>query len=117
MVLVDVANKLKEDFGYEDVPTSELVDVARDTFTAIRELLISEGQDAAVRVPKFGNFVLLISNARIGFNPKTKEKINIPEKVTIKFRVSKEFKDRVGEIKIKKTKSSSKKKKKTNKKK
>ena len=44
-----------------------------------------------VKIHGFGQLELVKKNARVGMNPKTKEKINIPESKTVKLKVSKTY--------------------------
>jgi DNA-binding protein HU-beta len=46
-------------------------------------------------VPGFGKLVKQKRKARIGFNPKTQQKIKIPAKTVVKFRVAKAAKDAI----------------------
>jgi DNA-binding protein HU-beta len=46
-------------------------------------------------LPGFGKLVKQKKKARTGFNPKTQQKIKIPAKTVIKFRVAKAAKDAV----------------------
>jgi DNA-binding protein HU-beta len=46
-------------------------------------------------LPGFGKLVKQKRKARIGFNPKTQQKIKIPAKTVVKFRVAKAAKDAV----------------------
>ena len=46
-------------------------------------------------VPGFGKLVKQKRKARIGINPKTQQKIKIPAKTVLKFRVAKAAKDAV----------------------
>jgi DNA-binding protein HU-beta len=46
-------------------------------------------------LPGFGKLVKQKRKARTGFNPKTQQKIRIPAKTTLKFRVAKVAKDTV----------------------
>jgi DNA-binding protein HU-beta len=50
-------------------------------------------------VPGFGKLVKQKRKARTGFNPKTQQKIKIPAKTVVKFRVAKAAKDAVLGIK------------------
>ena len=50
-------------------------------------------------VPGFGKLVKQKRKARTGFNPKTQQKIKIPAKTVVKFRVAKAAKDAVLAIK------------------
>jgi DNA-binding protein HU-beta len=46
-------------------------------------------------LPGFGKLVKQKRKARTGFNPKTRQKIKIPAKTVVKFRVAKAAKDAV----------------------
>ena len=46
-----------------------------------------------VKLPGFGSFGEKINAARTGINPATKEKIQIKESKSVRFKVSKTFKD------------------------
>jgi DNA-binding protein HU-beta len=46
-------------------------------------------------VPCFGKLVKQNRKARVGFNPKTQQKIKIPAKTVVKFRVAKAARDAV----------------------
>ena len=46
-------------------------------------------------IPGFGKLVKQKRKARTGFNPKTQQKIKIPAKTVVKFRVAKAAKDAV----------------------
>jgi DNA-binding protein HU-beta len=50
-------------------------------------------------VPGFGKLVKQNRKARMRFNPKTQQKIKIPAKTVVKFRVAKAAKDTVLAIK------------------
>ena len=46
-------------------------------------------------VPGFGKLVKQKRKARTGFNPKTQQKIKIPAKIVVKFRIAKAAKDAI----------------------
>jgi len=48
-------------------------------------------------IPGFGKLVKQKRKARVGFNPKTQQKIKIPAKTVVKFRVAKSAKDAFSE--------------------
>lgn len=58
----------------------------------IRKLTVSEGE---VPISDFGKFVIKTRAARQCKNPKTGEKINVPEKKAIAFKPAKTFKEMV----------------------
>ncbi len=116
MIILDIAKELQENYGYDDIPITDLADVIRDTFAAIPNLLIKKGKDSSIKIPRFGNFKLVLVPPHIGFNPRKQEKINVPAKYTLRFRLSPTIRAELSAIKIPKgvlkEKSSSKKKKK-----
>jgi nucleoid DNA-binding protein len=102
LILLDVAKKLIEDYGYEEIPTQDIVTIMRDGMNAMTDMLEEEGIGSNITIPKFGKFEIVRRKARIGHNPKTGEKMNIPEKASLKFRVSSVTKMRVESLSIKK---------------
>ena len=52
-------------------------------------------KDGEFVLPGFGKLVKQKRKARMGFNPKTQQKIKIPAKTVVKFRVAKAAKDAV----------------------
>ena len=91
MLLFDIAKKLKDDYNYDGVNVQDLIEVLRDGFEIIRKTAIEEGDGFICQLPRFGSFRVVKRKARIGFNPKTKEKINIPEKLKFTLRTSGKF--------------------------
>lgn len=87
MIILDVANELKNR-GYEEVPTPDLANVTREAFKTIADMAIKEGEGFVLQVPGFGSFRVIRRDARTAFNPQSKQKINVPEKLTFKFRAS-----------------------------
>jgi len=102
MILLDVAKELKNR-GYGEIPTPDLVGVLRDGFKAIAEMAAATGEEFSLQVPRFGTFRVLKRKARVGFNPQTKEKINIEEKLIFKLRVSSKLKGEMSGLVGKKT--------------
>lgn len=68
-------------------------DVVRvlETLTRVVERTLKKG--GKVQWSKFGTFQVNRRPSRIGVNPATKEKIQLPESVVTKFRPSKHMKD------------------------
>ena len=52
-------------------------------------------QPGGFPVPGLGKVSMIQRKARMGFNPKTQEKIQIPAKTVVKFRLSKTAKDAI----------------------
>ncbi len=61
-------------------------------FASISEILVS-GQDVAI--PGFGKFSVATRKARTGLNPRTKEKLEIPETKAPSFSAAQALKDAV----------------------
>ena len=72
--------------GYSKNITESLVD---EFFSLIISNLIKEKK---LKISKFGTFSIREKKARVGRNPKTKEKKNISKRNVVLFRPSKEFK-------------------------
>ena len=102
MILLDVAKKLISSYGYEEIPTNDIITLLRDGMSAMAEMLEEEGIGSNITIPKFGKFEITRKKARIGHNPKTGEKINIPEKAYLKFKVSAATKMKIESISVKK---------------
>jgi DNA-binding protein HU-beta len=54
---------------------------------------LAKGEKVVLR--GFGTFRLLKRKARVGINPRTKEKINLPPSVTARFQPAKKLKEQV----------------------
>lgn len=77
---------------------SEKLDITKkdaDSFLKAYEAIIKENVKAGEKVQSigFGTFEISERKARDGINPKTKEKMKIPASKSVKFKVSKGFKD------------------------
>lgn len=66
----------------------------QDFFDAQAELAYKQAKNGFT-LPGLGKLVLVKRKARTGINPQTKEKIKIPAKKVVKFRVAKACKDAV----------------------
>ena len=64
-----------------------------DTLSALAYKEIKKNREFVL--PGFGKLVKQKRKARTGFNPKTQQKIRIPAKTVVKFRVAKVAKDTV----------------------
>jgi DNA-binding protein HU-beta len=64
-----------------------------DTLSALAYKAIKKNGEFVL--PGFGKLVKQKRKARVGFNPKTQEKIKIPAKTVVKFRVAKAAKDAI----------------------
>lgn len=77
---------------------AETTEVSKKDTTAIVDATLNQIQEAIKSRDKisfvgFGAFEPKLNKARTGINPATKEKIQIAESSSVKFKVSKTFKD------------------------
>lgn len=85
----DLANRLREHFGFTTADAYKLVDVI---FDEIQESLIN-GEE--VKFAGFGSFKILSKPERMGRNPKTGESAVISARRVASFRPCTEFRERV----------------------
>lgn len=85
----DLANRLRERFGFTTADAYKLVDVI---FDEIQESLIN-GEE--VKFAGFGSFKILSKPERMGRNPKTGEAAIISARRVASFRPCTEFRERV----------------------
>src|SRR5215470_13960758 len=76
----EIARSLAEEMGLTQTEALQLV---RKVFDRIAAKLSAEGE---VRLGDFGTFVVAKRRARRGRNPRTGERLLIPEKVAVTFR-------------------------------
>jgi len=81
--------KVAETSGVTKADAEKVVNAALETI----EGALSSGD--SVQFVGFGTFEVRERAARTGINPKTKEKINIPAKKAVAFKVGKKLKDSV----------------------
>lgn len=68
-------------------------DVALVINESLQEIINTVNAGDKISFVGFGNFEPKTNKARVGINPATKEKIQIAESKSVKFKVSKTFKD------------------------
>jgi nucleoid DNA-binding protein len=100
--LQDVAREvyLRIDQGTGSIPQlrkSGVFEIIKATFDVMGQALAS-GED--IIVSHFGKFQIKTQKERQGVNPSTKEKILIPKKKALKFKVSSALKVKVGELSV-----------------
>ena len=83
----DLVSKIAKDAG---IPQKNADMVLSAFISAIHESLKGEGQ---IRIPDLGTFKVTKRNARTGVNPRTGEKIEIPEATVPGFTAAKALKD------------------------
>ena len=81
----DLINLIYMQIGYSKNITENLVD---EFFSLIVSSLKKEKK---LKISKFGTFSIREKKARIGRNPKTKEKKNISKRNVVLFKASKDF--------------------------
>lgn len=89
MTKAEIIAKVAENTGITKKDTEKVLNGALE---AIRES-VAEGDK--VIIAGFGSFEMKERAARVGHNPQTGEKIDIPASKTVGFKVAKQFKDTV----------------------
>lgn len=84
-----LAEKIANENGLTGVQAKNIVDNIFDTIVDA----VAEGTEVSLH--KFGTFQKVERAERQGINPKTMEKLTIPARGALKFKVSKSFKERV----------------------
>ena len=108
-----------KDSGIPALTKSGVYDIVKSVFDICSQAMVA---GESISISKFGIFEAFVRDARKGRNPHSGEKIDIPEKLAVKFKPSSVLRVKlaeadVSEIKTSKPKSDKKKKKKTGKKK
>ena len=70
-------------------------EIVQKTFDAIVETLVTEGR---IELRNFGVFEVKKRAARKARNPKTGDKVDVPEKYVVTFKPGKEMEERVSQI-------------------
>jgi DNA-binding protein HU-beta len=86
--LIDQIHGLKD--LNNDVSKKNISTIVEGVFSKIQDALKADGRFS---FPGFGTFTRKVRAAREGINPKTKEKIKIPETTTVTFKPASRFKD------------------------
>jgi DNA-binding protein HU-beta len=89
MTKAEFVDKLAEKGKITKKLASESIDLI---FTTMTDSLVA-GEE--ISVPGFGKFSVAIRKARTGLNPRTKEKLNIPETKAPKFTAAKALKESI----------------------
>ena len=87
----DLINTLHSTLGINKSESKKLVE---SFFDEIKSSLI---RNEKVKLSGFGNFELIDKNSRPGRNPKTGEKIKVPQKKIIRFKMAKEIFGKINE--------------------
>jgi nucleoid DNA-binding protein len=77
------------------LPQPQIKQIVETTFDAIIQTLMTEGR---VELRNFGIFQVRARAARNARNPKTGEKVQVPERVAVIFKAGKEMEERVAQM-------------------
>ena len=85
---------------YQEVGLSrnESAELLESILSKISETLASE---ESVKISSFGSFSVRRKGQRIGRNPKTGDKVDVPEKKFVRFKMSKLVRKEINNVKIK----------------
>ena len=89
-----IAENLDEDIVIPKMHLKEVLDLV---FAAMKTAFANE---QGVQITGFGTFKPVIRAAKLGVNPQTKKRIKIPEKRSVTFKVSPQFKAEMNEKEI-----------------
>jgi len=92
MTKKEIVKTISEEIGLTQLKTKEIV---QKTFDAIVETLVTEGR---IELRNFGVFEVKKRAARRARNPRTGDKVSVPEKWVVTFKPGKEMEKRVREM-------------------
>ena len=92
MTKKEIVKTISEEIGLTQLKTKEIV---QKTFDAIVETLVTEGR---IELRNFGVFEVKKRAARRARNPRTGDKVSVPEKLVVTFKPGKEMEKRVGQM-------------------
>ena len=88
----EIVKTISEEIGMTQLKTKEIV---QKTFDAIVETLVEEGR---IELRNFGVFEVKKRAARKARNPRTGDKVHVPEKFVVTFKPGKEMEERVRKL-------------------
>ncbi len=92
MTKKEIVRTISEEIGLTQLQTKEIV---QRTFDAIVETLVGEGR---IELRNFGVFEVKRRAPRKARNPRTGDKVFVPEKFVVTFKPGKEMEERVREL-------------------
>lgn len=92
MTKKEIVKTISEEIGLTQLKTKEIV---QKTFDAIVETLVEEGR---IELRNFGVFEVKRRAARKARNPRTGDKVHVPEKFVVTFKPGKEMEERVRQL-------------------
>src|SRR5271169_756564 len=87
----DIAKAIAEE---KDIPCTEVKAIVQQVLDGIIETLVSEGR---IELRNFGVFAVKKRKAREARNPRTGEKVSVPEKMIVTFKPGRELEARVSQ--------------------
>ena len=94
MTKKEIVKTISEEIGLTQLQTKDIV---QRTFDAIVETLVTDGR---IELRNFGVFEVKKRAARKARNPRTGEKVDVPEKFVVTFKPGKEMEARVRQMEI-----------------
>lgn len=94
MTKKEIVKTISEEIGLTQLKTKEIV---QRTFDAIVETLVTDGR---IELRNFGVFEVKKRAARKARNPRTGDKVDVPEKFVVTFKPGKEMEARVRQMEI-----------------
>jgi nucleoid DNA-binding protein len=88
----EIVKTISEEIGLTQLKTKEIV---QKTFDAIVETLVDEGR---IELRNFGVFEVKRRAARKARNPRTGQRVDVPEKFVVTFKPGKEMEERVRQL-------------------
>lgn len=92
MTKKEIVKTISDEIGLTQLKTKEIV---QKTFDAIIETLVSERR---IELRNFGVFEVKKRAARKARNPRTGDKVHVPEKFVVTFKPGKEMEERVRQL-------------------
>ena len=92
MTKKEIVKTISDEIGLTQLKTKEIV---QKTFDAIVETLVEEGR---IELRNFGVFEVKKRAARKARNPRTGDKVHVPEKFVVTFKPGKEMDERVRQL-------------------
>ena len=92
MTKKEIVKTISEEIGLTQLKTKEIV---QKTFDAIVETLVTDGR---IELRNFGVFEVKKRAARKARNPRTGDKVSVPEKYVVTFKPGKEMEERVRQL-------------------
>lgn len=96
MTKKEIVRTISEEIGLTQLKTKEIV---QKTFDAIVETLVEDGR---IELRNFGVFEVKRRAPRKARNPRTGDKVFVPEKCVVTFKPGKEMEERVRELEARK---------------